>query len=289
MYSVRSLRRSDRIAENKIADGQLQKFENDYRMNFMKTIIPFIEFFRYRQIGTAVIFMTVVLLVLQPSVLNSEFYEYVDENGVKTFTDDKHLIPSRENKKTKIHKERYDHLDEQQKKELIQKERKEIELLKMKTREDLKRYELKEEAQKRKQQQIEQQKRKEALKTPVIIARNRILVPVNIKYSNREVSITLLLDTGASITSVNQFVAQQLNITEGKNSAVVVAGGGVLRTRLVDVDAISVGPKVLKFHKIMVLEEKGWTKEFHGLLGQDFLQQFSYTIDYANNIIQWAE
>ncbi|MFH2092969.1 MAG: retroviral-like aspartic protease family protein [Pseudomonadota bacterium] len=255
----------------------------------MKMNIPLIGFSRFLQIGTTVLLMMLFFMVLQPSVSNSEFYEYIDENGVKTYTDDESVIHSTENKKIKVHKERYEHLDEQQKNELIQKEQQEIERLNRKTREDLQRYKQQEEAQKREQYLIEQEKRKQALKTPVIISRNRILVPVTIQYSGKKISTTLLLDTGASITTVNQFVAQELSITEGTSSAIGVVGGGILRTKLVTVDSIKVGPKTIKSKKIMVVEEKGLAKGYQGLLGQDFLQRFNYTIDYANSIIQWAE
>ncbi|MCP4719894.1 MAG: hypothetical protein GY860_10600 [Desulfobacteraceae bacterium] len=230
-----------------------------------------------------------VLLCLNPVPLRSEFYEYMDKDNVKTFTDDLSLVPEVQTGKTKVHKERYDHLDEEQKNELIRQEQEEIEKLKMKTRADLERFEQLEKAERKKEQEIKRQKRLEALKTPIVISGNRILVPVTIKYSNKEVTTVLLLDTGASITSVNHFVAEQLNINTGKTSAVMVAGGGILRTKLVNVQHIKVGPKILKAPKIMVLEQKGLPLDFQGLLGQDFLQQFSFTIDYGNRVIRWKE
>lgn len=230
-----------------------------------------------------------VLLLLHPGPLKSEFYEYIDENGVKTFTDDQSVIPVIQQDKTKVHKERYDDLDEEKKNKLIQKEHREIEKLKKKTRAYLKKYEQRQEAERKRKQEIKRQKRLEALKTPIVLSRNRVLVPVTIKYSNREATIVLLLDTGASITSVNQSVADQLKINTGKSSSVRVAGGGIIKTKLVAVQQIKVGPKILKAPKIMVLEQKGMPLDFQGLLGQDFLQQFSYTIDYGNRVIQWKE
>ena len=230
-----------------------------------------------------------VFLWLNPVPLKSEFYEYIDKNNVKTFTDDLSLVPNLQTDKTKVHKERYDHLNEEQKDELIRQEQEEIEKLKMKTRADLERFEQQEEAERKKEQEIKRQKRLEALKTPIVISRNRILVPVTIKYSNKEVTIVLLLDTGASITSVNHFVAEQLNINTGETSAVMVAGGGILRTKLVNVQHIKVGPKILKSPKIMVLEQKGVPLDFQGLLGQDFLQLFSFTMYYGNRVIRWKE
>ena len=55
------------------------------------------------------------------------------------------------------------------------------------------------------------------------------------------------------------------------------------------VDQIQVGPKMLRNKKIMVFKEDGFSLGHQGSLGQDFFQNFNYTIDYANNIIKWAE
>jgi len=229
------------------------------------------------------------LLLLLPAPLRSEFYEYIDKNGVKIFTDDQSLIPGLQQNTTKIHKERYDHLDEEQKNELIRHEQEESERLKKKTRASLERFQQEEEVERNKQAEIKRRKQLEALKTPIVISRNRILVPVTIKYSNKEITNMLLLDTGASITTVNQSVADQLNINTGKSSAVMVAGGGIIRTKIVKVQQIKVGPKILKDPEIMVLEQKGVPLDFQGLLGQNFLKLFSFTIDYDNSVIRWKE
>jgi predicted aspartyl protease len=228
-------------------------------------------------------------LLLLPPTLRGEFYEYIDKNGVKIFTDDSSLIPDIQQDKTKIHKERYDHLDEEQKNELILHEQEEIDKQKKKTRASLEKFEQQEKIERQQQEDIKRQKYLEALNTPITISQNKILVPVTIGYANREITRVLLLDTGASITSVNQSVAEQLNINTGKSSAVMVAGGGILKTKLVDVKYIKVGPKTLKNPRIMVLEQKGAPLSFHGLLGQNFLSRFHFTIDYANSLIRWKE
>ncbi len=229
------------------------------------------------------------LLLLVPAPLRSEFYEYTDKNGVKIFTDDQSLIPGFQEDKTKIHKERYDHLDEEQKNKMSGHEQEEIEKLKKKTRDSLERFQRKDEVERSKLQEIKRLKQLADMETPIVISRNRILVPVTIKYSNKEITKVLLLDTGASITTVNQSVADQLNINTGKSSAVRVAGGGILKTKIVKVQQIKVGPKIVNAPEIMVLEQKGAPLDFQGLLGQNFLQLFSFTIDYENRVIRWKE
>ena len=230
-----------------------------------------------------------LLLFTHPDILHCKYYEYIDENGVKTFTDDESLIPEDQREATKIHKERYDDLDKNQKREMIEKEQEEIDRLNRETKAIIDRIEGEEEEERLRQLEIEKQKRQAALRTPVTLTRNRILIPVTFKYYGRETTVTMLLDTGASITSVNQFVAEQLDITSGERSAARVAGGGILMTKTVDVDLIKVGPKALKRHKIMVFEHKGPREESQGLLGQDFLQKFGYTIDYDESVIVWDE
>ena len=76
-------------------------------------------------------------------------------------------------------------------------------------------------------------------------------------------------------------------ITTGKKSAARIAGGGTIETKIVDIDYIKVGSKTYKSPKIMVFDQKGPTGGIHGLLGQDFLSHFSYTIDYSKNLIVW--
>jgi hypothetical protein len=228
--------------------------------------------------------LSFVLLWLNPASLRCEFYEYIDKNGVKIFTDDLSSIPDSDVQqgKTKSHKERYDHLDEKQKTELIRKEQKEIEKLQKETRDTLKKYE-------QQKKEREKQKRLEALKTPFIISNGIIIVPVTIKYSNKEVTVKMVLDTGAEMTCINISVANQLNISTGRLSAIRAAGGIVVRTVLVDVQQIKVGPKTLEYTNIMVLFQEDSPMGVKGLLGQDFLQQFDYSIDYGKKLIRWKE
>ncbi len=99
----------------------------------------------------------------------------------------------------------------------------------------------------------------------------------------------MLLDTGASITTIDESVVEQLGTSGGKTSAIIVAGGGIHKTKLVTVHQMKVGPKLVKNPEIMVLKQNTGFLGFQGLLGQDFLRQFSFTIDYGNNVIRWGE
>ena len=47
-----------------------------------------------------VLFLAFIVLFLSTSAPRSEFYEYVDKNGVKCFTDDQGRVPENQKKKS---------------------------------------------------------------------------------------------------------------------------------------------------------------------------------------------
>ena len=234
------------------------------------------------------LFLFTLFLMLQGIAL-AEFYEYVDEHGVKTFTDDHSRIPQKKAGSAKTHKERYDHLEKEQREAVLQKEQSEIDRMNREVERELELRKVQEAARDARQKALARQKKLETLKTKVVIENNQILVPVELSYAGKRVTATLLLDTGASITVISQAVAHTLGIQGGQLAEAVVAGGGIIRTRLVDLQTIRVGPKSLGPHQIMVMAEKGPEKKHQGLLGQDFLQAFNYTIDYDRKVIRWSE
>lgn len=236
-----------------------------------------------------IFFIVFVIFLSTASPLKCEFYEYVDELGVRNYTDDKSLIPERHRPKTTTHKEKYYHLDEAQRKKKLQQDADRIDALNRKVRSDLQQIEREEQVERDRQKRIERRNKLKNLRMPVKIVRNSILVPVSITYSGKEITTTLVLDTGASMTAVNQSVARQLNITQGERSAARVVGGGIIRTLTVTVDRIKVGPKTINKPRITVFRHKGSNSEEQGLLGLDFLQHFDYNIDYDNNLIIWKE
>jgi hypothetical protein len=229
-------------------------------------------------------FLVFLFITFIPYYSVSEFYQYINKDGVKCYTDDPSLVSDIEDTNIIVHKDKYDGLDEKEKKKLKDREKQEALKLKLETQEALDHF-------KRNERINDAKKAKEKLSekstTPVRIFRNRILVPVTIGYLNREVTTELLLDTGASITVIHDLVADQLEIDTGKNSAVRVAGGGFLRTKIVEIEYIKVGPKIYKGPVVMVLNNKGPATDHQGLLGQDFLSHFNYTIDYSKNRIIW--
>jgi hypothetical protein len=218
-----------------------------------------------------------------------EYYEYTNKDGVKTYTDDKGAIPDKQIPKIKVHKESYDGLTDEEKAERMKTEEQEI--TEIRSRQEA--YDKKREEEKKKieaeEAELAQKKQREKLSVPVHIANNSILVPVTIGYSDKTLSTVLVLDTGATITTIANTVAGELNEVEGKISASRVANGSIVKTKLVDIKYIKVGSKMLNSAMISIIPIKGHAPGFHGLLGQDFLSKFPYTIDYKKSQLIWNE
>ena len=53
------------------------------------------------------------------------------------------------------------------------------------------------------------------------------------------------------------------------------------------VDALKVGPIVMKDAHVLVLNHEGPPVGYVGLLGMNFLSQVQYNIDYDRQVISW--
>jgi len=87
-----------------------------------------------------------------------------------------------------------------------------------------------------KNKKLEQQKKETALKTPVQIYENQIIVPVSFQSKGNQVEAKMLLDTGASMTSIYKSIADIFVIDRAKKNYAQVAGGSIIRTTTVIVD-----------------------------------------------------
>ncbi len=236
---------------------------------------------KYKQLERFISFLIVISLSLP---LYAEYYEYRDENGVLHFTDDRGGIPETSVDHTVEHKDKYDYMSDDEKKEAKARDQEEAEILKKKRKRETEIY-------RRKAALAERiKKRKEKLKkmrTKVTISNNQILVPVTLTYGGKSLTATLLLDTGANTTVIYNSVADQLGITSGASGYARVAGGGVIRTKRVKFDSIQAGPKKRSDPMITVMGLKGPVDRFQGLLGLDFLRNYDYSIDYINHYILW--
>lgn len=125
--------------------------------------------------------------------------------------------------------------------------------------------------------------------TSIVIVDNQIHVPVSFRNGDKTVQAILLLDTGASITSITETLAARLGI-DPKNTRDVsmgLADGRMIDIHLTRVDAVGVGDRMKFAFEIAILPDSDNRKEHEGYLGVDFLSSFPYLVDFQNNLIRW--
>ena len=133
----------------------------------------------------------------------------------------------------------------------------------------------------------EQQRQAQERVTKVIIKGNQVLVPVLLGYRGNEIEALLLLDTGASMTSLHREIADQLDIQPTHRTEFAVAGGKTIATNIAKLSYIAVGPHKKENLYIGIIDYEGLTVAHKGLLGMDFLKYLEYRIDYKKHLIEW--
>ena len=225
-----------------------------------------------------IIFLLFLLLSLE---LHAEFYKYIDKDGKICFVDDVGKIPSQYKDTQSVYREKYDNLSEQDRVLILEKERKELELLRKQEDEWLT-------AEKERQAKIAREKYLKSLVTKVTIQGNQVLVPVILGYDGKEVQGIFVLDTGAEFTTVHQEIADELRIGQSRKISVQVAGGRLITAHLAKLNYIKVGPHTRQDISVIIIGHKGPSVKHDGLLGMNFLRHLDYRIDFANHVIQWG-
>jgi len=125
--------------------------------------------------------------------------------------------------------------------------------------------------------------------TNIVIKGNSILVPVTIVYGSIELPVQLLLDTGASGTTINTEIADRLFINPDKAIKIkgIVVGGGTVDAAVIKISSLTVGPHIFRDRNIFIVPHKGSAAKFDGLLGMDVLKELKYKIDFQNRVILW--
>ena len=125
--------------------------------------------------------------------------------------------------------------------------------------------------------------------TAIEIVDNHVIVPVELFYENRKVAANLLLDTGSSNIMLHDDVAKKLKIGRSQKGSVRVAGGEVIDAEAFRLDAVRVGPHSKRDLMAGVIEHHGADVPFDGLLGMNFLKDYSYSIDFDKKVLRWHE
>ena len=124
--------------------------------------------------------------------------------------------------------------------------------------------------------------------TSVIIKGNTVLVPVTFSYRGSSVKTMLVLDTGASVTTISEQLAARLgvDIIDTGTMTGIAADGRQIGARWFVADLLSVGPKNLPRVQTAILPGSGGVG-YEGLLGMDFLKNFRYHVDFSRKVIDW--
>lgn len=124
-------------------------------------------------------------------------------------------------------------------------------------------------------------------RTAVKVQNNQIWVPVVFGHKGRTITAWLLLDTGATNTSISPALARRLGVqaAETTGGKARLADGSMVQTSHVVVDHVTVGPKVKRDLNVLIMPRSG--NEETGLLGMNFLGEFPYIIEARAGIIRW--
>jgi predicted aspartyl protease len=124
--------------------------------------------------------------------------------------------------------------------------------------------------------------------TKISIANNVIIVPVTFRNKGRKIKAKMILDTGASVTTIYSALASKLHLNKNKQSTVrsINANGISSNGILTKVDHIEVDDKILANGEVVVIPSHS-NIGADGLLGNSFLRFFNFTIDYDNQLLRW--
>lgn len=121
---------------------------------------------------------------------------------------------------------------------------------------------------------------------PIETSGNHILVRAVL---NHREAVTLLLDTGATHTMLTPEAARRVGLTPMSHAltgALQVVGGRQVRFPLVPLAALAMGEVVVKNLQVGILSTFPGTRTVDGLLGGDFLEHFTLTLDYSARQLQ---
>jgi predicted aspartyl protease len=221
----------------------------------------------------------------------AEFYKYIDKAGKLHYVDEIWKIPEEYREQAGRYREKYDHLPEGQREEVIAADQKRRQTLEIEQQRQTER-QLQDLIQQQKAEQLQQaeaemERQRKAAETPVTIADNQILVPVIFINSGVETTVQLVMDTGATHTVLYRPVAAKLNVLTLSKGQSKIAGGQLVQSEVGKVDSLRLGPVEARDFPVVIMPFEGSPQPYDGLLGMNFLRRVEYSIDYDKSVIRW--
>jgi hypothetical protein len=120
------------------------------------------------------------------------------------------------------------------------------------------------------------------------IVNNQIIVPVVLRNNGRIVTARMILDTGASVTTIYSKLASELNMGKNKLSIIKSTSANGIKTDalLTKVDLIEVDDKLQANAEVIIMPVRS-DIGVDGLLGNSFLKFYNFSIDYDNRLLRW--
>jgi hypothetical protein len=216
-----------------------------------------------------------LLLAAAPSATAKEYFKYTDQNGVVSWLDDKNKTPPPLPKHYKYEDKNgltfwvndISKVPDEFKKQATQNNES---LIKSTSYTENKREE------------------KAPYTTKININNNQIIVPVTFRNKGRKVKAKMILDTGASVTTLYPGLASKLRLKRNKLARIrtISANGAKTDSLLTKVDYIEVDDKILANAEVVVMPTHS-NIGADGLLGNSYLRFFNFTIDYEKQLLRW--
>lgn len=116
---------------------------------------------------------------------------------------------------------------------------------------------------------------------------NNILLPVILNNAGKTIQVNLLLDTGCSITLLDEEVSRSLGIQHHGTQEATIANGSKLKSLAGTINLLKIGPINEVNFLVTSTRIAGNKKDHHGLLGMNFLEKHPFIIDHNREVIVW--
>ena len=131
--------------------------------------------------------------------------------------------------------------------------------------------------------------RARAYQTPVMVRGSRVLVPVEVISGGKSAHLMMLLDDKAQLTTIHRPAVQELRFSPGEQLSLQGSGSRAVKAEKVLAGTIDIGPFELKDFPVALITPQGGAASFDGTLGQDFLKDHPYTVDFAREMLRWQQ